>query len=80
MMTDYVGLRRTVCNRRNSLSSESYHSKQYRFFNPLAAKLFIILFIIWQNGGQLFLNRADWCHIMALTCLKLKGGTECGND
>ena len=27
---------------------------------------------------QLFSNRADWCHIMALTCLK--GGTECGNN
>ena len=25
---------------------------------------------IWQNGGRLFSNRADWCHIMALTCLK----------
>ena len=33
---------------------------------------------IWQNGGQLFSNRADWCHIVALTCLK--GGTECGNN
>ena len=32
---------------------------------------------IWQNGDQLFSNSADWCHIMALTCLK--GGTECGN-
>ena len=28
---------------------------------------------IWQNGGQLFLNIADWCHISSLTCLK--GGT-----
>ena len=25
---------------------------------------------IWQNGGQLFLNIADWCHILYLTCLK----------
>ena len=25
---------------------------------------------IWQNGGQLFLNIADWCHISSL-----KGGT-----
>ena len=25
---------------------------------------------IWQNEDQLFPNRADWCHIMALTCLK----------
>ena len=33
---------------------------------------------IWQNGDQLFSNRADWSHIMALTCLK--GGTECGNN
>ena len=33
---------------------------------------------IWQNEGQLFSNRADWCHIMALTCLK--GGTECSNN
>ena len=33
---------------------------------------------IWQNEGQLFSNRADWCHIMALTCLR--GGTECGNN
>ena len=28
---------------------------------------------IWQNGGQLFSNIADWCHILSLTCLK--GGT-----
>ena len=33
---------------------------------------------IWQNGGQLFSNRADWCHIMASTCLK--GGSGCGNN
>ena len=33
---------------------------------------------IWQNGGKLFSNRADWCHIMALTCLK--GGIECGDN
>ena len=33
---------------------------------------------IWQNRSQLFSNRADWCHIMALTCWK--GGTECGNN
>ena len=33
---------------------------------------------IWQNGDQLFSNRDDLCHIMALTCLK--GGTECGNN
>ena len=32
---------------------------------------------IWQNGGQLFSNIADWCHILSLTCLK--GGTWCGN-
>ena len=25
---------------------------------------------IWQNGGQLFSNIADWCHIFSLTCLK----------
>ena len=25
---------------------------------------------IWQNGGQLFSNLADWCHILSLTCLK----------
>ena len=28
---------------------------------------------IWQNGGQLFSNIADWCGILSLTCLK--GGT-----
>ena len=28
---------------------------------------------ISQNGGQLFLNIADWCHILFLTCFK--GGT-----
>ena len=28
---------------------------------------------IWQNGGQLFSNIADWCHILSLTCSK--GGT-----
>ena len=33
---------------------------------------------IWQDEGQVFSNRAEWCHIMALTCLK--GGTECGNN
>ena len=22
---------------------------------------------IWQNGGQLFPNLADWCHILSLT-------------
>ena len=22
---------------------------------------------IWQNGGHLFLNIADWCHISSLT-------------
>ena len=27
----------------------------------------------WQNGGQLFSNLADWCHMLSLTCLK--GGT-----
>ena len=32
---------------------------------------------IWQNGGQLFSNIADWCHILSLTCLK--GGTYCAN-
>ena len=25
---------------------------------------------IWQNGGQLFSNIADWCHILSLTCSK----------
>ena len=25
---------------------------------------------IWQNGIQLFLNIADWCHVLFLTCLK----------
>ena len=25
---------------------------------------------IWQNGGQLFSNLADWCHILSLTYLK----------
>ena len=24
---------------------------------------------IWQNGGQLFSNIADWCRILSLTCL-----------
>ena len=33
---------------------------------------------IWQKGGQLCLNHADWCHIMALPCLK--GGAECGSN
>ena len=28
---------------------------------------------IWQNGGHLFSNIADWCHILSLTCSK--GGT-----
>ena len=28
---------------------------------------------IWQNGGELFSNIADWCHILSLKCLK--GGT-----
>ena len=28
---------------------------------------------IWQNGGKLFSNIADLCHILSLTCLK--GGT-----
>ena len=28
---------------------------------------------IWQNGGQLFSNIADWCQILSLTCLR--GGT-----
>ena len=28
---------------------------------------------IWQNGGQLFSNIADWCPILSLTCSK--GGT-----
>ena len=35
---------------------------------------------IWQNGGQLFSNLADWscwCHILSLTCLK--GGDKCAN-
>ena len=59
--------------------------------NPLTAKLphlklcladaiheWVKIMHIWQNEGQLFSNRADWCHIMASTCLK--GGTECGNN
>ena len=25
---------------------------------------------IWQYGGQLYSNIADWCHILALTWLK----------
>ena len=25
---------------------------------------------IWQNGGQLFSNIADWRHILYLACLK----------
>ena len=25
---------------------------------------------IWQNGGQLFSNIADWSHILSPTCLK----------
>ena len=25
---------------------------------------------IWQNGGQLLSNIADWCHILSSTCLK----------
>ena len=33
---------------------------------------------IWQNEDQFFSNRADWCQIMVLTCLK--DGTECGNN
>ena len=33
---------------------------------------------IWQNGGQLFSNIADWCHISSLACLK--GGTTCANN
>ena len=33
-----------------------------------------IIHINWQNGGELFWNLADWCHILSLTCLK--GGTE----
>ena len=28
---------------------------------------------IGQNGGQLFSNIADWCHLLSVTCLK--GGT-----
>ena len=32
---------------------------------------------IWQNGGHLFSNIADWFHILSLTCLK--GGTWCAN-
>ena len=26
---------------------------------------------IWQNGGQLFSNFADWCHILSLTLFKV---------
>ena len=33
---------------------------------------------IWQNGGELFSNRADLYRIMALP--SLKGGTECDNN
>ena len=33
---------------------------------------------IWQNGGQLFSNIADWCRILSLTYLK--GGTYCANN
>ena len=29
--------------------------------------------MIWQNGGQLFSNIPEWCHILSLACLK--GGT-----
>ena len=25
---------------------------------------------IWRNGGRLFSNIADWCHILSLTCSK----------
>ena len=25
---------------------------------------------IWQNGGQMFSNIANWCQILSLTCLK----------
>ena len=25
---------------------------------------------IWQNGGQLFSNLADWCHVLSSICLK----------
>ena len=32
---------------------------------------------IRQNGGQLFSNLADCCHILSLT--HLKGGTWCAN-
>ena len=51
------------------------------YFNPLTAKLLNRRdpqLEIWQNGSQLFSNRAKWCYIMALTCLK--GGTECSNN
>ena len=26
---------------------------------------------ISQNGGQLYSNIANWCHILSLTCLKV---------
>ena len=32
---------------------------------------------IWQNGGHLFSNIADWCHILSLTCLMC--GIQCAN-
>ena len=32
---------------------------------------------IWQNGGHLFSNIADWCQILSLTYLK--GGNWCAN-
>ena len=51
-------------------------------FHPLEADAihnfkWVKLIQIWQNGGQLFSNIADWCHILSLTCLK--DGTQCAN-
>ena len=44
-----------------------------QFINPLTAihnfKWLKIIQIL-QNGGQLFFNIADWCHILSLACLK----------
>ena len=64
------------------------YTKVFQRFNPLTAKLFHLnfhppevvsrwrdpqLIQICQNGGQLFSNIADWCHILSLA--RLKGGT-----
>ena len=49
---------------------------QILLFNPLTAIhnfKWVKNIQIWQNGGQLFSNIADWCHILSLTYFK--GGT-----